>query len=251
MSRILLLLMIIAGLNPVQVQSQPAAKINSVSLVHASIGGLLPAGNLNDRFGPIFSVGPAYHYKTNKNWLWGVEGDYLFGNEVKEDGLFDAISTEQGYIIDAGGLYADVYTSMRGYKLGAKGGKLIPLSTKDLNSGILLMGSVGFMQHKIRIDNKGNRAPQLDKEYMKGYDRLSNGLSLSASASYLHLGKKRIYNYFIGIEVTNAFTQSRREWDFDKMSKDETRRNDIMVGLKLGWILPIYGGSKENTYFYF
>lgn len=45
------------------------------------------------------------------------------------------------------------------------------------------MGGGGFLQHKIRIENRENVAPQILGDYAKGYDYLRNG-----PAGYLYVG---------------------------------------------------------------
>ncbi|MBP7849300.1 MAG: hypothetical protein KA053_03390 [Lentimicrobiaceae bacterium] len=250
MQKHLLFWFILLSLLPWNGRGQSRNEAMSVPWIQGSMGAFLPAGDLSGRFGPLASAGPAFMYKTRSNWVFGLEGDFLFGNDVREVHLFDAISTEQGYIIDAGGLYADVFTSMRGFRIGARGGYILSLSEKNKNSGLMMTLGAGLLQHKIRIDNKGNRAPQLDEDYVKGYDRLSNGLSLTASAGYLHLSSRRIANFYTGLEFTTAFAKSRRDWDFDRMAKDEAKRTDILIGLKAAWMIPLYGASKQKTYYY-
>ena len=74
------------------------------------------------------------------------------------------------------------------------------------NSGILLMGGAGILQHKIRYEIPDNNAPQLSSEHKKGYDRLSNGPSISQFIGYVHFGNNRTINFHIGAEFTGSRT---------------------------------------------
>lgn len=112
------------------------------------------------------------------------------------------------------------------------------------------MGGAGLLQHKIRIETIGNTVPQLDKEYKKGYDRLSNGLSLHEMIGYYHFGNKHLINFYAGFEFIQAFTENRRSYNFDEMKKDETKRVDLLFGIRAGWMLPVYRRAPQKFYFY-
>jgi hypothetical protein len=104
------------------------------------------------------------------------------------------------------------------------------------------------LQHKIRIDTRDD-VPLLDKEYVKGYGRLSNGLSLTQFVGYIYCGNKRLINFIAGFEFTQGFTENRRSYNFDTMSKDETKRFDMLSGIKVGWFFPIYRTAATQFYY--
>ena len=108
-------------------------------------------------------------FKTKKNWVFGVNGSYIFGKDVKES-LFDSISTASGSIIDGNGQFADVRLYERGFTASVSAGRLFAFKKPNPNSGVLFSVGVGFIQHKIRIETIGNTTPQLSKEYKKGYE---------------------------------------------------------------------------------
>ena len=95
-----------------------------------------------------------------------------------------------------------------------------------------------------------NTAPQLSGDYEKGYDRLTAGFTLSQFVGYQNLSNRRISNYYIGIELTEGFTRSMRDYDFDRMAPDSQSRLDLMIGIKAGWILPLYGRAPKDYYYY-
>jgi hypothetical protein len=43
---------------------------------------------------------------------------------------------------------------------------------------------------------------------------------------------------------------SRRDYDFDIMGYDDTKRKDFLGGIRVGWILPLYQKAPEKFYYY-
>ena len=202
-----------------------------------------------NRFGDDYNVGGTFQWKTKKNWLFGVDGNFFFSDHVKEINILDKISTSQGFVIGADGYYADVFLYERGFNICGKAGKIFPVIGPNPNSGLLTTLGVGLLQHKIRIEDKGNQAPQLSDEYKKGYDRLTNGLSLTEFNGYINFGSRRLVNFMAGIELTQAFTKSRRNFDFDTMMRDDKSRLDLLFGLRVAWIIPLYKRTPHEYYF--
>jgi len=209
----------------------------------------LPGGNLATRFGGNGNVGGGFFTKTKSNFMFSVEGGFIFGNKIKDDSLFHLIKTHDNYIVDGDGMYADVRTYERGFVFWGKAGKVFPIFNDNPNSGLLLMFGAGFIQHKIRIENPGNTVPELKDDYKKGYDKLSNGPAISEYIGYMHFSDNRLYNFKIGFEFTQAFTQSRRNFDLDLMAKDTKKRLDLLTGFKVCWMVPF--NKREPSEFYY
>lgn len=209
----------------------------------------LPAGDMEDRFGFSSSVGTGVTIKTRENWLLGVEGCFIFGSKIFDTTLFKNITTSDGFIINNDGSPATVNTYERGFNVSAHVGRVFSIWSPNRNCGPYITLGVGLLQHKIKIQTKGGVIPQLTKEYIKGYDKLTNGISFNEFLGYMFLGNKRRVNFFAGFEFTQAFTKSRRSYDFDLMKKDNTQRLDMLYGFRAGWILPIY--KKRATDFYY
>ncbi|MBA3901808.1 MAG: hypothetical protein H0X62_16670, partial [Bacteroidetes bacterium] len=117
------------------------------------------------------------------------------------------------------------------------------------NSGFFVLGGVGFLQHKVRIENPGNASPQIFGEYKKGYDRLTNGISTSQFIGYMFLSNNRLLNFFGGVEFVQGFTQNRR-FNYDNMDYDHTQRLDLLTGIKVGWVFPLYKKVPLKYYYY-
>lgn len=218
-------------------------------LVGVSYGYYFPAGNMKDRFGNNSALQLTIDFKTKSYWMFGVNGCYLFGKDIKES-LFDSIASPDGYILNKEGGFADVRLYERGFTVSATLGRMFSFKKPNPNSGIVFTMGVGFMQHKIRIETIGNNVPQLSKEYKKGYDRLSNGFLLSENLGYTYLSNNRLVNFYIGFECMQAFTQNRRSYNFDQMKHDTTKRLDILYGGKVAWILPLYKKVPQEYYIY-
>lgn len=221
-----------------------------VLLYSVTLGFHSSAGDLEKRFGRSLSVGSALEWISKNNLIYGLDGSIFFGNVVKEDVLAN-LRTPEGEIIGNTRSYADVVTRQRGFYAGAHFGKLFNLLKDNNRSGIRATMSVGIWQHKIRIqDDPQSFVPQLDKEYKRGYDRLTNGLTLNEFIGYQHLSSNRLINFYAGIDIYQGFTKSRRDFNFDTMMKDDQSRLDLKIGFKMGWSLPFYLGEKSEELYY-
>jgi hypothetical protein len=242
-------LLVFAFLSPAKAQvSVKDSSINAV-LVGVGVGVYLPEGDMADRFGPNLMIHLSCGLKRANNWIYSFEGDYIFGSEIRENNIFRNIETSEGYIIGNDGKFATVRTFERGYAITFNVAKLIATGKPNKNTGFLFRFGTGFIQHKIKIETVGNTVPELDKAYRKGYDRLSNGLALHQFIGYQYMSNKRTINFFAGFDFFEGFTQNRREYNFDDMRKDTSKRQDIMLGIKIGWILPLYK-QAPNTFYY-
>ena len=219
-------------------------------MLGASFQYQVPGGDLADRFGNNYNTGGFLSYKFAKNWLIGLDGYFLFADKVKDNGILDSIATGQGYIIGESGEYAKVYLYERGFQFLLRAGKLFDFFGPNKNSGILFTAGAGILQHKIRIDVDKDDVPELSKEYKKGYDRLTNGLALTENISYLYCGNRRLINFMIGFECTQAFTQNRRSYNFDQMKQDTAKRLDLLYGVKVCWFFPLYRHAVNTFYYY-
>ncbi|MBI5914039.1 MAG: hypothetical protein HY842_01575 [Bacteroidetes bacterium] len=218
----------------------------SLILFNFSYGGHLPGGDLGDRFGGNYSAGLGGDFFTKNNWVVGLHSNFYFGKEVKTDVLANLRSNEGFIYADDGGV-SDIQLRERGLYIGGHLGKIFPVSENNRRSGIRVTVGGGFLQHKIRIQDE----PQvfvspLDKEYKKGYDRLTNGFALTEFIGYQFLANNRLVNFMIGLEFAQGFTANRRSFNFDTRSVDSGNRLDLLYGFRLGWTLPLYIGENPD-----
>jgi hypothetical protein len=251
MKRIAIVILLLFG--SFTVYSQHSIKDSTIllSMIHFDGSYQSPGGDLKDRFGNNTAVGTGFHIKNKANWVYGIEGSFIFGNKVKNaNSIYAGIRGEDGSVISLDGKLATILIFERGYQFHCDFGKIITFKKPNPNSGILIRAGVGFMEHKIRIESRQDKIPQLEKEYLKGYDRLSNGILFHQLIAYQYYGNTRFANFFAGFEFSEAFTKSRRNFDFDLMQKDNKKRKDYLYGLKFGWVIPIYKSKPADFYLY-
>ena len=224
----------------------------SIPMFYVTYAYQFPGGDLAERFGNNSSIGGGFQWKTDKNWILGGEFLFLFGNNVKiADEIMFNLKTVDGDIISMSGNFTNYAIFERGYYISGRIGKLLPVTSSNKNSGIIIMGSLGYLQHKIRIEVEKNTAPQLNGDYKKGYDRLAGGFALSQFMGYMHIGNSRLLNFFGGVEIYEAFTKAKRDVNFDTTKPDaKTNRFDFLIGLKIGWVVPIFKRMPEKYYYY-
>jgi hypothetical protein len=210
----------------------------------------MPVADMAKRFGVSYRLGPSVFYKTQKNWIFGVNGDFILGNKIKEEGFLKGMGDNQNSYLTFSGLRADIGTFERGYMIGLQAGKIINTSAKNPDNGWLLLTSAGFIQHKILIQtNKSGYIPQLEGEYRKGYDRLTNGLFVEQFLGYTHFSNNGLINFNIGLDVVAGFTQGRRDYWFDVQKNGNDSRLDMLIGIRGGWYIPIFKRKSEEFYF--
>lgn len=208
-----------------------------------------PAADMAKRFGNSYRLGLSINYKAASNYFFGIKGELLTGNKIHEDSLMWNLKTSQNGVISQLGEVLNVGTFERGYMIGLQAGKIFPFNTQNPNSGISTMFSTGFIQHKIKLFDKDLSFPQLRDEYIKGYDRLTNGIYFENYTGYTYFSKNKLINFTAGFDFVWGITKGRRDYLYDLARKDNARRNDILIGFKVGWIVPIYKKMSEETYY--
>lgn len=227
-------------------QQKERSNEGKILLVNAYYGYHWPGEDMAVRFGPNFSTGGSLDLLTKGNFLVGAEATYIFGNNVNTD-VLEPLRDEDGLIFDGGGAIAEIRLRERGLFLGGHVGKIFPVFGVNARSGIRTTIGAGFFQHRIRIqDDPLAVVPNLNDDYKKGYDRLTNGFALTEFIGYQFLADNRLVNFLIGLELTQGFTQSRRSFNFDTRSRDTDRRLDFLYGIRVGWTLPLYIGENPD-----
>ncbi len=128
-------------------------------------------------------------------------------------------------------------------------GKIIPVNEIHPDNGIVLLTSAGFIQHKIDIFVRDKDIPQLDGNYLKGYDRLTNGFFAEEYAGYAFFSKNGLLNFTLGLDGMFGFTQGRRGYLYDVMRPDNQNRLDILYGIRGGWFITIFKRKSEDILF--
>lgn len=208
-----------------------------------------PFGDLQDRFSDNLKFTLGAERITSSNWIFGLEFSYMFGDTVKQD-VLAPLRLSNGEVLGADHAYADVFMRERGVFVGVNIGKLIPFNNKS-RSGLRITGAAGILAHYIRIQDDARSLPQIEGDYLKGYDRLTRGFALREFIGYQHVTENKRVNFYIGLEFTQGFTTSVREVNFDTgLPTSKERRFDGLIGLKAAWILPFFNDYEDEEVFY-
>lgn len=225
-------------------------------LLNGNVSFDMPGGDMAKRFGVDFRIGPAVLYKTESNWLFGAKMDFIVGNQIKQDSLMANIRDK--YPTDSRSVYEFINTDgervgvpvyERGYAVGLQAGKIISWSKHHPDNGLMLLTSVGFMQHRINIFDRDKNVLQIKGNLVKGYDRLTNGTFIDQYVGYVYFAKNRLLNFNLGLDCLVGFTQGRRDWLYDVNRPGTDKRVDILFGVRAGWYIPIFKRRSEDMLF--
>lgn len=218
-----------------------------ILMVGVHFSGQLPQKDLAKRFGPNLSAGGNFTWKTKHNILFGVEGSYFFGKNVRED-VVSSLKTEEGFVIDNEGYPADLRLTERGWNIYANVGMLFSKLGNNPNSGVFFTVGAGYMQHKINLYDANKKVAAVKGDLRKGYDRLSGGFGLTQFVGYKYISNNRLANCYFGFEFYEGFTKSYRGFNYDTGLEDTQKRLDVLMGFRIGWILPLYKRTKDFYY---
>lgn len=221
------------------------------AIIQVSYAVQIPGGDLATRFGLAHNIGGGISYKTRSNWIFGIQGHYLFGDEAKEMGtILKPLLTTSGIIIGRDGNPSVVNVTQKGMVLHASFGKLISHKAiaPNPNSGFLITVGGGYLMHWVGFDVQENTVPQLMGDYEKGYDRMCGGFQLQQFVGYHFQSGNKLLNFFAGFEFSQAFTSSLRSYDFPSRGPIDQSRIDLQYGFRVGWMLPLYKRDQDQYY---
>ena len=245
------LIILFWGINSIIAQESPknGANLNPGFIIGFSYGYGFPDGNLKTRFGNNFNIGISPHfYFNNSNFYAGLDASYLFGTDVKTNPLTN-LTDINGQLISVDRSYASLTLDERGFLVGLNIGKIIPFN-QNKRSGLKVQAGGYIFRHWIHFQKDFGILPQLEGEYLKGYDRLTGGITLNEFIGYQYLKKNSKINFYIGLDMYQGFTKSLRKYNYDLADYDLDNRNDILWGIKAGWILPIYIENHPEEIYY-
>lgn len=225
-------------------------------ILNGNVGLDFPGADMAKRFKQSFRVGPALMYKTKSNWLFGAKFDFIVGKNVTEDSLmynirdkYETYSQNLFEFINNDGQRIGVPVYERGYAVGLSAGKIFSKSVDHPDNGLTVLSTVGFMQHRINIFDKDKSVMALRGDYLKGYDRLSNGLFVEQYVGYSYFAANKLVNFTVGLDFLAGFTQGRRDYLYDVMRPDHAKRLDLLYGLRAGWFIPMFRKKSEEMMF--
>lgn len=251
MKKSFLILSILLLANSIIAQRNVKDSIIGTPWIGVQYGANWSSGDLADRYGFMNHVGIMAGYKTNKNWFWGIESNFMFGNDVRMTGVFDHLIDSQGNITDVNGDIALVLVYARGLNVNLAVGKVFPVLSPNKNSGIFVHAGVGYLAHRMRVETQEQVIPQLELDYKKGYDRFTAGPNAHQFLGYAFMSNAGFLNFYGGFYIQEGFTQNKRTIFFDQPTipvSSETRL-DIQYGVKVGWFIPFYKRQPKEFYY--
>jgi len=220
--------------------------LNSMSFNYSY---LIPAADLAKRFGNSSYLSIHFLRKTKSNFFAEFSGGFFFSKNVKDTLILDNVNTSEGYMINNQGLLCPISIEQRGFNINLLAGYLFPIFGPNPNSGLTIGAGIGFLQHNLFFDYTYGPVYAIEKNYRKGYDRLTNGFGLIQKIGYQRFGDLGLGNYHVSFFVLEAFTQNRRDIDFYSRKKDDKNRLDVLFGINLGVDIPIYKRIANDFYF--
>lgn len=226
--------------------------------IGAHYGANWTAGDLDDRYLFFSHVGIMAGYKTNRNWFYGLDANFMFGNRINADeptdefyGIFDHLTDSQGNINDVNGDIGLIYLYARGVNVNGSIGKIFPVLSPNKNSGIFVHAGAGYLLHRLRVETQEQVIPQLELDYKKGYDRLTNGPNFHQFVGYAFMANGGFFNFYGGFYAQQGLTWNQRTIFFDRPDEpvSTATRLDIQYGVRLGWFIPFYKRQPKEFYF--
>lgn len=219
-------------------------------LLTATYSTVLPSGYLAKRFGPGFTLGAQVEgHLWPGNWIIGGDFQTGFGAKVKED-VLAFLKDGSGQIIGRDLQLSQAFLQQRQLLASGYVGKLIPLFKSNRRSGIRLTLGGGYTWHWIKVNDEMASLPQVEGDYASGYDRLTSGPLLTQGIGFQHISLNRRIIFFAGADVSQGFTRSRRDYDYQTMQKDVTERLDLTWGLRIGWSICLFSGGQTRDIYY-
>jgi hypothetical protein len=251
MKHIIIFILLVSFTHELRAQTQKSDSAVSRTWIGFEYGANGTANDLADRYGFLNHVGLMTGFKTKKNYFFGLNSYFLFGNEVRLTGVFDHLTDAYGNITDINGDIAALVVFPRGFSSNLTIGKILPFLNVNKNSGVFIHGGVGFLLHKMKIETNEQVVPQLELDYKKGYDRLTTGINFHYFIGYNFMATERGFHFYGGLYGQHGYTKNRRDLFYDRPDEEVSKdtRLDIQTGLKLGWVIPIYKRQPKEFYF--
>jgi hypothetical protein len=248
-SRWVFLLLLFLGFS--QAQGQESIQDSSIALgmLQVSYRGLVPGGDLADRFGYSSQLGMDFGWKFKNHFYVGGGAHAWFSEEIRDTSLLTNISTN-GFLIGDEGLLTDIRTLGAGFVVPLTVGKQFALPFfPNPNSGFYVEVGGQFFFHKINLSAIDQDVSALQRDYAKGYDRLTYGLGVREEIGFRYFGNGGFVSLAIGLEFSQNFTRGRRTIHFDTGEPGTDKRLDLLSGIHVSWIFPIYERAPNQVYY--
>lgn len=200
------------------------------------------------------TVGASVMYKTNKNWIWSANANFIFSEGIRasREDVLGIILDKNGELITGDGIVGSYAMFERGYNLEAKVGKIFNVLAPNPNCGFFVNAGLGYLQNRIRIEfsSYASTPPNLADDYRYGYDRMRGGLAYSGEIGYLYMSNSRLLNFSLSLEFKQAHSKPMRQWDFNMMGPDLKTYLDRYWGIRFAVYIPTYKRMPADYYYY-
>lgn len=232
--------------------AQESIQDSAIQLIGLDLSyhGLIPGGDMRDRYGFNSQVGGELIFKGRHNFYLTAGCYFLFSDSVAQPGVLDPLLIPGGFIIGDNGLLSSVGIMQRGFVVPLAIGKIIPvIKSHNPNSGLYVELGAQFIQHKIHLRAIDERVSLLSGEYRKGYDQMANGIGIREMIGYRYFGKGGNVNFAAGFVFSQNFTGNRRTTHFIDGTTDHAPRLDLLSGFRVSWTYAFYRRSPNEVYF--
>tara|TARA_B100000900_G_scaffold283697_1_gene243025 strand:+ start:516 stop:1247 length:732 start_codon:yes stop_codon:yes gene_type:complete len=226
------------------------AQINKQSAFIVNINYHIPSEFFAELFENNPSIGTSFFIEKENNIFYGIEANYLFGNNIKNESLIlSEIKNHDGSIIASDGYFANINFSRRGFSSNIFTGYALHFNKTNL-SGIYFSLGGGYINQKILIDTKNENIPQLNEEYKKGYDSANDGIFGKLSINYKYYRKKGGIQISAGFYNSVARVKRLNTYIFNENINDDSFHIGSEFGFNLGLIIPVSKINQEEFHYY-
>ncbi len=237
----------------IKAQKDISKECVSTVLFQATYSYQFPGADTKILYGNNSNVGAGVYYKSPKNWLWSVNGNFIFGDKlnVTREDILGILLDNNGELITGDGIYGSYTMFQRGYHFQAKVGKVISVLAPNPNCGFFVSGGLGYLLNRIRTEfsSYASPPPNLDEDYRYGYDRMRGGFAYSAEIGYMYMSNSRVLNFSVSFEFIQAHTNPMRQWDFNLMAPDNNSYIDRYFGIRGAIYIPTYKRMPKDYYY--
>src|SRR5690606_12441295 len=199
MKKQILIAILICSANAIFSQGSVADTTLRMSLFQFQGGVHQPFGDMADKYGTSAAVGFSYAYKTGKKILFGVDFNYLFGNNVKDaNTIYHGIRLSNGKVVGIDSEFINALILEREYAAGFYVGKIFSGMGPNPNSGIVVKVGLEYFEHRTYIETRQDEYAPLEDDYLRNYDRKIAGLALYEFVGFQYFSNNRFANFFAG-----------------------------------------------------
>ncbi len=221
--------------------------------VGADFGTLVRRGVWSETYGPTALAGARIEAANEKGLLLNVQGELLFGNDVKVDPIA-GLRTEVGLLGDeeSAARPVDIALKSRGVRLSVLLGYQALFG--ETSFGWRVLAGPSYTTHNIRIqDDATLTTSNLRPAYKQGYDRRAGGIGGYAEGGIIYTQPDRQITVFL-VGTLNVFNaEPLRSTQFDLGMAGPRAGTDTGIGAKVGIVTALLRPNRlseaEDIYY--